>query len=108
MNTSSTGSTPWEDIAPGINEVSQLYSYDFTCVRDTNVSWSDITNEIDNSRPCLLSAYPYPSTSSTHSVTVRAYNDSSYEIGLHNTWDNFTNWITFGDWSYAELVTVTP
>jgi hypothetical protein len=108
MDTHDDGGTDWEDAAPGVVAVSQLYGYNFTCVRDTNVSWADITNEINAGRPFILSATNFPWSGWCHSVTVRAYTTDTSEIGYHNTWDDITNWFTFGNWSYVEINKVTP
>jgi hypothetical protein len=109
MNTSDAGATSGADIAPGIADVSQLYSYNFTCTRDTSVSWSDITGEIDAGRPFVLSA-SFTNGWGDHSVTARAYNDTPNpdEIGVHNTYDNYTHWVAWGAWTYVELAKVTP
>ena len=106
MNADYYGATDTAYVTSGIHDVSVLYEYDFTCTRDTSVLWSDITTEINAGRPFVLAADfgDYGS----HGVTVRGYNDSTYEILVHDTYDNWTHYITFEDWNWAHLISVIP
>jgi hypothetical protein len=109
MFTGYSGDTPGQYIAFGIGYVSNKYSYHFTCTRDTSVTWSDITGEINAGRPFVLSA-SFTQGWGQHSVTVRAYDESPSpdQIGVHDTFDNQTHWVNCGDWTYVELAKVTP
>jgi len=107
MGTSDAGSTTVTSVAPGIADVSELYGYDFTCNFDSSVSWADITNEIDNGRPFVLMVNS-AEFGGSHAITVRGYDSSTSLIYFHNTWDDFTNDITFGNWNWAYMATVIP
>jgi len=103
MDTDNSGATNIADIAPGIDDTSQYYGYDFICWLDTNETWSDVTGEINASRPFVLAL---EWDGGGHAITVRGYRTSTNEIRFHNTYDDWSWEMTFGDWEWADIIKV--
>jgi len=126
MSTSTDGWTYFWNIDNGIDDfddeyntllnsgiVSQPISHWFDGSNDWYVSTFDITREIDNSRPFILSMTDAGSSTDgvgpygDHSVTVVGYwywqSDEDYEFYLiiHNTWDSEEHYFTYGNWNTA-------
>ena len=126
MSTSTDGWTYFWNIDDGIDDfddkyntllnsgiVSQPISHWFDGSIDWYVSTSDITREIDNSRPFILSMTDAGSSTDgvgpygDHSVAVVGYwywqSDEDYEFYLiiHNTWDSEEHYFAYGNWNTA-------
>lgn len=126
MSTSTDGWTNFWNIDDGIDDfddeyntllnsgiVNQPISHWFDGSNDWYVSTSDITREIDNSRPFILSMTDAGSSTDgvgpygDHSVTVVGYSYwqsiDYYEFYLifHNTWDSEKHYFVYGNWDTA-------
>lgn len=105
MDTDDTGETSVYDIAPGIDDTSQYYGYDFSSSLDSDETWSDVIGEINASRPFVL-ALEWDDDG--HGITVRGYRASTSEIRFHNCWDDWSHEITFGNWEWAYIIKTIP
>jgi len=106
---------PW-DIDNGVEAVCDNHEYgSISASNDYSLSWSDTKSEIDNSRPFVLSM-TYGGTGSgytqeygMHSVTCMGYSDSTEDyVFIHDTWDENTHHLAFGDWVAAMGTWVVP
>jgi hypothetical protein len=125
MGTDYSGSTvPW-NIDTGIDWFDDEYNdlrnqgivsdplyHTFDGSNDYYVSQDDVIREVDNKQPFVLNMFPYGSSlTEGHSVTVVGYSRWLYSDGtsswivmyleIHNTWDYYATYITFGDWTTA-------
>ena len=113
-----TGDTwPW-NIAPGINKVCKNHGYSNWASVDYWVSWSDVTDEINASRPFVL-AMLWGGTGSGHSqpygnhvVTCVGYaidvNTNEKFVMVQDTWDLGIHYLAFGNWLGAWEIKVNP
>ena len=89
MGTSVSGTTPWDNIGPGIEAVCNItngYNFDSAktgCGSSNDWCWNKITDEINSNRPMVWS----PATPSVgHSLAAWGYTDAKYVI-TYNTWN---------------------
>lgn len=104
------------NIPGGIEDVCEYYGYDnFDSSNEYYVTWGETKSEIDAGRPFVLSminggtgsghSQPY----NNHSVTCLGYSDYTEDyIFMHDTWDENTHHIAFGDWDRAHATWVIP
>lgn len=99
----STGGTLVEDIAPGIEWVTNLVNgYSFSATNSVGigpVNFAIIVNEIDANRPAMIYI-------DGHSICGVGYNDVNYEVASHYTHENYIRWVTM--WELLGVQTVSP
>ena len=113
-----TGSTWLWNIAPGINKVCKNHGYSNWASTDYWVSWSDVTDEINASRPFVL-AMLWGGTGSghnqpygNHAVAGVGYaidtNTNEKFVMVQDTWDLSIHYLAFGNWMGAWEIKVKP
>ena len=106
---------PW-DIDDGIEEVCENHGYsNFDASNDYWMTWSEVKAEVDASKPFVISmshggtgsgqSQPY----GEHSVTALGYSDYDEDyVFIHDTWDEHTHTIAYGNWWAAMATWVRP
>ena len=106
---------PW-DIDDGIEEVCENHGYsNFDANNDYWMTWNEVKDEVDASKPFVISM-SYGGTGSgqsqpygEHSVTALGYSDYDEDyVFIHDTWDEQTHTIAFGNWWAAMATWVRP
>jgi len=116
MGTDSSGGTsPW-NIDNGIEEVCDDHGYgNFDASNDYYLSWSEVISEVNAGRPFMINmgdggigsghTEPY----GDHSVTCVGYSDYDEDyVFIHDTWDENTHNLAFGNWNTAMATWVRP
>lgn len=119
MGTDNSGATWWYLIDDGINNVLNKRGYSSWASNRwlPQPSWSEITGEINQSRPFVLSMWnggngsgwtiPY----GNHAVTVIGYaigtNNEKFLL-LYDTWDTNVHYLAFGNWWFVSATWVRP
>ncbi|ADI73980.1 conserved hypothetical protein [Methanohalobium evestigatum Z-7303] len=109
--------TTWPiEIDNGIEEVCDNHGYNnFDANNDYYVSWNEVINNVNSDEPFVINmlsggtgsghSQPY----GEHSVTCVGYSDNTEDyIFIHDTWDENTHHIAFGNWGGAMATWVNP
>jgi hypothetical protein len=85
----------WDtDVGPSfvdyVNLINPAYSPAFVRYRWGALTWSILTNEIDNGRPMVFLVDRDGDGSTDHFVTVVAYDTATYQYGFLDTWASTT------------------
>ena len=106
---------PWE-IDEGIEEVCANHGYNnFDATHELWLTWGKLKDEVDANRPFVLNmlqggtgsghSQPY----GDHSVTGLGYSDYDEDyVFIHDTWDEHTHTIAYGNWWAATTTWVRP
>jgi hypothetical protein len=73
-----------------VQQMAPEYVTTYTNYTLSTITWSVLTNEIDNNRPLVLLVDSDGDGYTDHFVTVVGYRESTtpYQYGCHDTWDN--------------------
>jgi len=94
------------EVAPGIEEVCVNHGYGNFGAHFKHISWDKVKAEVDASRPFVIHMQQ-PGGYGNHSVTGRGYSDyAERHVFIHNTYDENTHTIVFGNWYWADMTWV--
>ncbi len=113
-----SGSTPMQNVAPGINDVCNDHGYGDWAYSVLTCPWYLVTNSIDSGNPLVHymwdagSPYFEDEEYGNHIIEVHGY---CHEPGcpgkyliIYDTWDTTTHWLNWGNWYYSQTTFVEP